>query len=859
MNALTRIFLAVLLCTAGAASAEVDRIALNEALKALHSYEFGGSVASLRAIENAATSAGSDKAVRQDLDVGLRKVIENADATKDAKRFACRQLTLVASGATFEALVPLLRDPELAAHAVRVFEASPDVLAEAILGREIYQFEPPMRDSLLLALGRRGSEAGINFAKDLLAAESAADRKLAADYLSLAGSAATCGLLLENFAAAADPLPLVDGCALCAQKSAADPALQAQVFAALKTLFGTAMPSQSRAAAVLQLAALPVLEDPALEAERTALLAGALEDGDIEVARARAVDLARSQDPGATAALLAPLATAVPDRQVIVLEALRRRGDTAAAGPVAALMASENAAVKIAAIQSLDAVGTTESVAPLLDALSGEDAATARAAGETLARMGSDDVTAAIAAALADAAPERKAKILELLGTRGDAGAKAAVMAYAFDEERLVFEGAQGALAQLGGAEDIAPLLDGAMGVELDRRQRAVFTTIVAIAARQPEDTRNAEILTRLGAAGTPEARAPFIALLGRTGGATALAALLTEAKDGAEPARLAAVEGLGAWTTAEPVKALIDIVKENAEGPLRDAAFAGATALLIAHGGPQEEVADYAAELRKHAKTDEERKQILRIAATVPTLRTFNIAREMSENAALQQEAEQAMIASGRPLVGAYGHVLRARMLPISRTGSTEEIKAAAKEVYDLTMAFGEYLSAWAVSGPYLREGVRATELFDAKFAPEDALLCGEETPRGHKGWEIMPMGQDPAAPGYINLSSHMPGANECVTYLRCCFEISAAQVGRIAVGSNDGFKLWHNGELKVSVNEPRSYKADQDIVMTELKPGEHTIVLAVYQHAGDWGASVKLSDPAESPLVGMNQLPPV
>ncbi|MBI1318054.1 MAG: hypothetical protein GC168_03760 [Candidatus Hydrogenedens sp.] len=857
MNNSITLILAFVLCAAGLASADTDRIALKGALEALKSYEFGNSRADLITIENAALAAASEDVVKQDIDNGLRAVIEDADATKDGKRFACRVLGMVASPSSLEALVPLLHDPEIEAHAMRALEVSTNPLAEAILARELYNFEPPLRDSLLMALARKGSDAGINFAKELL--EKGGDENLrpAGDYLGGTGSAASCSALFDAYAKA-PAAPLLDGCTQCAQSQAANADLQPQVYGVLKALFANDQPSQVRASAILEMAALPTLADEAQENERQATLAAALNDANLDVVRARATYLARSQDTGATAALIDALASATPERSIVLLEALRRRADTSAAGAVLALVGSGNAEVSASAVQALDAVGTVDSVKPLLDVLTGDDKELARKASDTLVKLGGAEITAAIAGDLAPSDVARRGKVLEVLGLRGDASAKDAVKGYAFDEEREVFEAAQGAMARLGGAEDLSDLLDGALTIELDRRKREVFSTIVAIATRLPEETRNDEILKRLEAAKTPEERAPLIELLGRTGGQAALDGLRSEVKTGQGPARLAAVEGLGGWTSAEPVADLLAVLKTNTEGPLRDAAYAGAAKLLTSFGGAPEEVVDAAAILRKNAKTDDERKLVLKIVGAVPTLRAFNIARDMAKNDALRTEAEQAMLASGRDLAGAYGYIMRARMLPLSREGSTEEIKAEAKAIYDLTLSFGDYVGAWAVSGPYTREGMRAPELYEAKFAPEDGLKCGDKLPRGHKGWSIMPMGTDPANPGYIDLAKKFD-ATECVAYLRSCFEITAAQIGRVAVGSNDGFKLWHNGEFKAGLNEPRSYEPDKDLALLDLSPGTHTLVLAVYNHGGAWGASVKITDPQGGPLTGLSYLEPI
>jgi hypothetical protein len=53
------------------------------------------------------------------------------------------------------------------------------------------------------------------------------------------------------------------------------------------------------------------------------------------------------------------------------------------------------------------------------------------------------------------------------------------------------------------------------------------------------------------------------------------------------------------------------------------------------------------------------------------------------------------------------------------------------------------------------------------------------------------------------------------------------------------------------------RHYVPEEDFFQMELLPGTHTIVIAVYEHASDWGFSAKLTNPEGGPLLTLKQIP--
>jgi len=60
--------------------------------------------------------------------------------------------------------------------------------------------------------------------------------------------------------------------------------------------------------------------------------------------------------------------------------------------------------------------------------------------------------------------------------------------------------------------------------------------------------------------------------------------------------------------------------------------------------------------------------------------------------------------------------------------------------------------------------------------------------------------------------------------------------------LGSNDGIKAWLNGDLIHGLNVGRPLTPGQDKVPVKLKAGDNLLLLAIYQHGGQWGACARL-----------------
>ena len=208
-----------------------------------------------------------------------------------------------------------------------------------------------------------------------------------------------------------------------------------------------------------------------------------------------------------------------------------------------------------AALKQLAAMDGAGALDDLLVAAGHPDARLRATAVKLAAGLGGQDVTDTCVGHLSTARGPKLAGVLVVLGRRGEAKVLAAVSTHLKDAEPAVRLAAIGAVGELGGRKAIRTLIGLLAGAEIPSERQAAESALV-VACR---DTRNSakgtkDILAALPGA-DESARCSLLRVLGRLGGAEALAAAGEAAGDASDEVRKTAIEVLatspGAGATA--------------------------------------------------------------------------------------------------------------------------------------------------------------------------------------------------------------------------------------------------------------------------------------------------------------------
>lgn len=131
--------------------------------------------------------------------------------------------------------------------------------------------------------------------------------------------------------------------------------------------------------------------------------------------------------------------------------------------------------------------------------------------------------------------------------------------------------------------------------------------------------------------------------------------------------------------------------------------------------------------------------------------------------------------------------------------------------------------------------------DVIDRVYTPETAPDAGPfDTKTGAKDWA--PIRAD--ARGYVNLLFAEPQAEartDAIAYLRTWVVAPEAMETLLAFGTDDGARLWINGEPLVE--DPTNHSADplQHLIRVNLKEGRNELLLKVVNGGGDFGVYMR------------------
>lgn len=86
------------------------------------------------------------------------------------------------------------------------------------------------------------------------------------------------------------------------------------------------------------------------------------------------------------------------------------------------------------------------------------------------------------------------------------------------------------------------------------------------------------------------------------------------------------------------------------------------------------------------------------------------------------------------------------------------------------------------------------------------------------------------------VNLANVFGQLTNCVVYAYAEFEASASQQVALKMGSDDGVKVWLNGELVLSHNAKRAMLPDDEAVIVTLQAGVNRMLVKITQYTGSW-----------------------
>lgn len=593
------------------------------------------------------------------------------------------------------------------------------------------------------------------------------------------------------------------------------------VSAALKGLAevdgGKAMPEVARA----QLA-----DDPELVAAATAVAAAA---GGGEVTRWW-IERAEKGEPAARAG---------------ALKVLGGRNDDAAVAAVAAALEEKDRAVRLAAISAAGGLRRTALVRPLVAVLASDDAEERRSVRDALLGMPRGSGSAALAGELKGATPPVRARLIEILGSRGATEYGEAVAGYLDDPAPEVRTAALEATGVLCGREAVSRVVARAIVTGEESERKAAAGAFAGICRREVEpEPCAAPVLAALLEAGAP-ARACLLGMLSDAGGAAALAAVRERLRDESGEVREAAVRALADWPSDDAAPDLLEIAgSEGEEVRLRVLALRGYVRQIEdkREWWAKGTVERLAAAL-KAAPRAEDRIKVLSAIGKIRLPVAMEVAETALADEACRAEAGAAIV---RIALETYAGRLDETIATLERllkSVDDETVRKKAKEALDLLKEKGDYVTLWKVSGPYEEPSATLDELVDFEFEPEKV---GNEA-----GWWRMWGWRNRRTPGRVSVEAGYVG--NCAAYLRTYVWSPEAGPARMEVGSNDHVKVWLNGEVTHVSRLRTGQDFGEEEAKVKLREGWNEVILKATQRTGDSDVSLRFRSSRGRRLKGL------
>jgi hypothetical protein len=239
------------------------------------------------------------------------------------------------------------------------------------------------------------------------------------------------------------------------------------------------------------------------------------------------------------------------------------------------------------------------------------------------------------------------------------------------------------------------------------------------------------------------------------------------------------------------------------------------------------------------------EQRMILSGLAGIADERAMALALQLLDDAAVRPEATRAVTQIAGAIWMANQEAASAALTKVLAAAPDEEAKKAANAILQRIHEMSTYITIWQVAGPYMEVGKNYSALFDIAFPPETG------TDNSVK-WQTVPAGTDPAIPGKLDLLKFL-GGEQRVAYVRTWIYSPDERKARLELGSDDGNKVWLNGELIHSNNTSRGFSVGADQTDVTLKKGWNPLLLKITQNNGGWEFSVRFAEPDGAGMAGL------
>lgn len=763
-----------------------------------------------------------------------------SDAPLSAKARACEALAVVGGDEAVAVLAPLLGDEQLGDYARFALEPMSAAAVDSAFRAALDKLHGRLLAGLINSIGVRGD---IEAVPKLIAIARDGDSDVRSEAIAALGQIATDEAIdtitaILKAGPAKLRLAAAEACLIAADHLASQ-SRTSDAVALYRAVADTDVPGHLQAAGTYGVMVTGGQAGVDLLIEQL---------GDNEPWRLKAALRAARQLPGeqVTARLVEQMKAAGPQLQVLLIGVLADRGDATARAAVKERAASKDPAVQLKAVQMLGEIGDKSAV-PLLASCIGGEGPQAEAAAASLRQLDAAGVDNAIVETLKTAKGHDQAVLIEILTSRAAAQAKPALLAAAQSADADVATAAFKGLTVLANGRDTPALAALLVDLKTEASRRYAENAVVAAADRiENKDAQADAVLQELSSAQTVSARASLLRVLGRIANAKAFEAI-DSATEAANPTiRDIAIRALAAWPDARALDRLATISHHNSNKTYRVLVLHGYVRLLGIDPelSDAERVTGYK-EAMDLAPDAANRKLVLAALAQARHPDALPIAMACVDEPLVRNEAILAALTIAQATAGARPNQARQAALKLVQAAGEGPLRDQAGTLAGTIGKFDDFIVGWQVASPYMQDGAGYQQLFRTPLGPE----AGD----GDAAWSVMPAGTDPKRPWVLDLLKLWSGEQR-VAYARTWIKSDRPCQAVLETGSDDGIKVWLNGELVQSVDAARAAIPASEKATIHLEAGWNRLMVKVTQNVLGWEFCVRLVGADGAKLDGLD-----
>lgn len=608
-----------------------------EDYKKILTYDFGQSRVALSAIEQdiREAKAAGKKAIEGRLLAALR----SPKATFACKQFVCRMLRRVGTSRSTPVLAKLLTDEKLSHMARFAMESLNCPMVNPALRAALGKVKGNLLIGVVSTLGARHDEKAVAQLAKLVSDKDTGVAGAAINALGrIGGPEATKAL---DSARVDDKLGAAraDAMMLCADKLLAG-GKASDAAAIYRKMYVPASPATIRIAALRGIA----MSD---KTNAASTLLSAMKDRNPKIQQAAGGFMALVSGPAAIKAFAAALPSLPAATRIVVLGVLARGGDASVLPAVLQESRSNEESVRVAALSAVGKLGNA-SVVPALLVSAAKGGAEGAAARSALVSLRGEKVNQTMIARMQKGDANQARLLIAVLSDRraAEAVAPLLVMAKTSKDANVVADALKG-LGVLGAAKDISAMIDLLLKTDSSATRNALEKAIGNVASRQKTEASRVGLIVAALRQASPDAKASLLRILGRLGGARALAAVRSAARSSDAKLKDAAVRALAGWSDDSAAVDLLRIAGTADNEVHQILALRGYVRLagVPAKGRTTARTVAMFRKAARLAKRADEKRLILSGLGNVRSIDALNMAVEYLSDKALAREAGSAAV----------------------------------------------------------------------------------------------------------------------------------------------------------------------------------------------------------------------